>query len=420
VDGGLGNRCGLPEIMPPLNIALLHYSAPPIVGGVEAILGAHARLMSAAGHSVRVIAGRGEQGKEGQFVRIPLADSRHPRVLAVKAELDRGHIPDSFAALRDEIGAQLDSALREVDVLITHNVCSLHKNLALTAAIQQLTRTSTSLRLILWHHDLAWSTPRYRRELHDGLPWDLLRTDWGGLHVVVSEPRRRELAELLRLSVDSITVVPNGVDATALLGLQETTVGLSTHLGLWNAAPLLLTPVRITRRKNLELALQTLASLKQDLSDAKLVITGPPGPHNPTNVAYLRSLRRLRQQLGLEASAVFLADHYPGHLPHIVVADLYRMADALLLPSREEGFGIPLIEAALTRLPIFCADIPPLRELAGEEATYFHPDAKPDDVAELIAEHFRHDPQARLALRARSVYSWDAIYRLHLEPLLEA
>ena len=42
-------------------VALLHYSAPPVVGGVESVLGHHARLMADAGHQVRIVAGRGEQ-----------------------------------------------------------------------------------------------------------------------------------------------------------------------------------------------------------------------------------------------------------------------------------------------------------------------------------------------------------------------
>ena len=41
--------------------AILHYSAPPVVGGVEAVMLAHARTFVAAGLEVTVIAGRGEQ-----------------------------------------------------------------------------------------------------------------------------------------------------------------------------------------------------------------------------------------------------------------------------------------------------------------------------------------------------------------------
>ena len=71
-------------------IALLHYSAPPVVGGVESVLGHHARLLADAGHEVRIVAGRGEQiDPRIPFIHLPMADSRHPEVLAVKAELDR-------------------------------------------------------------------------------------------------------------------------------------------------------------------------------------------------------------------------------------------------------------------------------------------------------------------------------------------
>ena len=48
----------------------------------------------------------------------------------------------------------------------------------------------------------------------------------------------------------------------------------------------------------------------------------------------------------------------------------YRNARALLFPSKAEGFGLPIIEAAHFGLPIFCSDIPIFHEIAGEGATY--------------------------------------------------
>ena len=73
-----------------MNIALLHYSAPPVIGGVESVIGHHARLMARAGHTVRVIAGRGEQADpQVDFILIPLLDSRHPDILAIKEHENR-------------------------------------------------------------------------------------------------------------------------------------------------------------------------------------------------------------------------------------------------------------------------------------------------------------------------------------------
>ncbi|MDP2777937.1 MAG: glycosyltransferase, partial [Anaerolineales bacterium] len=90
----------------------------------------------------------------------------------------------------------------------------------------------------------------------------------------------------------------------------------------------------------------------------------------------------------------------------------------LLFPSREEGFGIPLIEAAFSHLPAFCADIPPLRELGLDDATFFSPDENPAKIAALLAEYFQSASPARLAMRARSSFRWEAIYHQHIAPIL--
>jgi glycosyltransferase involved in cell wall biosynthesis len=399
-----------------LHIALLHYSVPPIVGGVESVLAHHARLLSAAGHTVHLFAARGDGlSTEIPLIQLPLIDSRHPWVLTVKAALDRGEVPSDFELLTAEITRDLQTVLFDVDVLIAHNVCSLNKNLALTAAIARLDRP----RVILWHHDLAWTTPRYRAELHDGYPWDLLRTDWGARHVVVSDLRQRELAELLHLQIGSIAVVPNGIDQAAFYKLSPITLSLLQRIDLSLAAPILLLPVRLTPRKNIELALRTLAALRRMMPEAILIVTGPLGAHNPANAAYFQKLKDLRAELNLSGAAIFLAELIDAYLPDDVIADFYRLADALLMPSREEGFGIPIVEAAFSKLPVFCTDIEPLRALGLNEATTFSPDADPQAVAAQIADRLQHDPQYQLAVRLRRAYTWESIYARHIAPLLE-
>lgn len=408
--------------MTALTLALLHYSVPPIVGGVESVIAHHARLMADAGHTVRLVAGRGEAlGDRIPLVQVPLLDSRNPQVLAVRAELNAGRSPPGFGQLVETILAELDHALSGVDLLIAHNVCSLNKNLALTAALRQLNEANRAPRLILWHHDLAWTTPRYLPELHDGYPWDLLRSDWPrARQVVVSETRRYELANLLRIPLDRITVVPNGVETAHLLKLEPQTQTLAEAMRLAEAEPLLLLPVRITPRKNIEFALRLLVELRRHLPRAALLVTGPEGPHNPANADYRRQLLKLRDELGLGGAAHFAAEHTSEFLPDAVIGDFFRLADALFLPSREEGFGIPLIEAAFTRLPIFCSDIPPLRELAREEAAYFSLDAEPSTVAAMVRDRLLGDGAYRFGARARRAYSWKGIYSKHIERLLNS
>jgi glycosyltransferase involved in cell wall biosynthesis len=403
-----------------MKIDLIHYSSPPVVGGVESVLAYHARMMAEAGHSVRIITGRGEIFDPGiPVIQLEQVGSRHPDVLAIKRELDQGRLPEQYELLKNRLAEEIKEIVYRTDILIAHNVCSLNKNLPLTAALHRIGQESEHPKLILWHHDLAWTTPRYRPELYDGLPWDLLRTDWtNATQVVISQARRRELCELLGVPDERVRVIPNGLDLKEFFKLDEQSVRFIQQLRLDTAAPLLLLPVRITPRKNIEQALRILAALKSRFPKGMLVVTGPQGPHNPENVRYFNRLVALRDQLNLNGSAHFLAEIVDGFLPYTVIVDFYRLADALLMPSREEGFGLPVLETGLEGLPIFCSDILALRELAGEHASYFDPDADPQEIARLIGNVLTESRLYSMRCQVRNHYTWERIYSEQIQPLL--
>ena len=83
-------------------------------------------------------------------------------------------------------------------------------------------------------------------------------------------------------------------------------------------------------------------------------------------------LLRQRSRLGLDGVVSFLHELAGPDGEHPVddrtMAELYRMADLVLLPSESEGFGLPVLEAGLIRAPLVCADIPVLREVAADGA----------------------------------------------------
>jgi glycosyltransferase involved in cell wall biosynthesis len=158
----------------------------------------------------------------------------------------------------------------------------------------------------------------------------------------------------------------------------------------------------------------------------RLVITGPPGPHNPANAAYLAELQQLRHATGAPESIIFLYERYsdaqgqPLPVSDAMVADLYRLADGLLFPSRYEGFGIPMLEAGLVGLPIFCSAIPPLQASAGDAAHYFALDANPAAIARTIAETLRSEPRTRLRQHIRTTATWAVRYQRDVAPLIDA
>ncbi len=407
-----------------MRVGLLHYSGPPMVGGVEQTLLYHARELARLGHEPVLIVGQGAAPEPAVELRlIPELYSMHPRVMQSKAELDQGQTGEAFQELRRDLEAALRPAVADLSALIVHNALTLHKNLALTAALWALHQREALPRLVGWHHDLAWDRPGYRAELHPGEPWDLLRRPWPGVsNVVVSHAQRARLAGLYGVSADAIHVISPGVDPALTGRWTPLMQRLVSRLDLLAAEVVLLLPARVTRRKNIEFALPVLGELRRQMdTDVRLLVSGPPGPHNPANLTYLQELLDLRRELGLEGCAHFLyqlGGEEPLHVDDETMANLYAFSDALFFPSRNEGFGIPLLEAGLTRLPIFCSDISPFHESAGEGAHYFPLQAEPQSVAEMIAETLAADPAWTLRHRVLRRYTWGRIVSGQLLPLL--
>jgi len=404
-----------------MKIGLLHYSGPPTVGGVEQTLAFHAHHLASLGHEATLLVGSGAPFEQGIEVKVlPRLHSRHPDVMAVKQELDRGLVGESYRSLTDRIRQDLAEAGRPLDVLIVHNALSLHKNLPLTSALWNLQQAGAWRRMIGWHHDLAWTRPEYSAELHPGEPWELLRRPCPGVvQVTVSEAERRQLAELMALPLEAITVIPPGVDPAGFGRWSTRTRQLCVDLGLDRADLILLLPARVTRRKNIEMAIGITAALKAEgAADVRLLVTGPPGPHNPANRAYLDELMAQASGLSVSGQVHFLGAGDSPPLDDQTVAELFSLADALLFTSRAEGFGIPILEAGLARLPVFCTDIPPFRESGQGDVTYLSPDATPVDAAAVILRTLQADPAHRLRRRVLGEFTWLKLVRERLPPLL--
>ncbi len=122
--------------------------------------------------------------------------------------------------------------------------------------------------------------------------------------------------------------------------------------------------------KNLEALLLAWQELARRGSPPCLVLAGPPRAD---------AIRRYAEKLGVGKYIMLLR-----HLPRPQMPLLYRGALCLVLPSLAEGFGLPVIESMICGTPVACSDLPVLREITGEYATFFNP-LNPSDIAEKIA-----------------------------------
>jgi len=374
-----------------VKIALVHYTYLPVLGGVEIVMAEHARLFTEHGHEVTIICDQGA--------------SEDPRI---KVDL----LPD--AADAGELARALEPRMANMDVVMIHNVATMPFHLTLTEALWNLAKRLTSVRFVAWLHDLVACNPDYDLPSLAEWPWNALaRAHDRYRYVAVSELRQRQFRELTGAKS---TVIPNGVDPIRLLGLTDSIAELARVYDLPGREIVLLHPTRLLKRKNIELGLRVTAALKSAGRSCAYLITGAPDAQNPASMVYAEHLEEVRDELGLEEDALFLQAQAP--IPQRDLASLFVLADALFFPSRQEGFGLPVLEAALHRLPVFCAAIEPLSTLLSAGVTLFPLDAEPSQIALTVAARLGTTEawQARHQIRRR--YSWPAVFANYLAPLL--
>ena len=185
----------------------------------------------------------------------------------------------------------------------------------------------------------------------------------------------------------------------------------------------MLMPVRVTHAKNIELALKVVAALKEKNTPPKLVLTGPPDPHDAENMKYFDSLKALRHELGVDGEVRFVFESGPDpDKPFFIemktVGDLFRVSDLMFMPSHREGFGMPVLEAGLVGIPVVSTPVPAAEEIGGENVKIIDAEADPAEIAALILEWVDADKIYHLRRQVRQQYTWDAIFEKDIEPLL--
>ena len=371
----------------PVKIALIHYTAPPILGGVERVVGEQIRLLRSKGHHVSLACFEG-----GGF---DTADAL---------------IPLSRGSNRAEFAAYLSAALGSVDCVLLHNVGTMPFAPELTHALQSLARRHTQTRWICWVHDLAFGNPDYPGT-HQSAdhPYANGCTEWE--YIAISPLRAREVQQRLHIPCQ---VIPNGFDPAATLQLSAPVASLAENLGLWDADAVLLNPARLLPRKSLEAGIRMVHEIRSKGFDLRYLITGAADPHNPIHAEHALHLRDLVEALDLADSVHFLNDLLPVGPQEL--CGLYQIADAAFLSGAREGFGLPVLEAGAFGKPVFCPDAEPMNDLPGVLA--YPCEISISDLAEWLLRHLKGRETILARRQILRTYRWPSIYRSHIAPLL--
>lgn len=81
---------------------------------------------------------------------------------------------------------------------------------------------------------------------------------------------------------------------------------------------------------------------------------------------------------------------------------------------------MPVLEAGLVGMPVFCSAVPAALEIGGDDVVILDEADGPADVAERLLAWVEESPVHRLRRRVRELYTWESIFRHRIEPLLQA
>lgn len=152
-------------------------------------------------------------------------------------------------------------------------------------------------------------------------------------------------------------------------------------------------------RKNLSLALRAHARLPESIRQAfPLFIVGMSGWQHA--------------QLNGELKKAMASGHVclAGYLPDEQVAHLLAGARALIFPSLYEGFGLPLLEAMASGIPIITTRCSAMPEVAGEAGNYCQPDdpqGMRDAMCRLIEDHSHWQVCREAGLQQAALFTWE-------------
>lgn len=176
--------------------------------------------------------------------------------------------------------------------------------------------------------------------------------------VAISECTKRDIISYFHIPEDKIEVVYQGCDKSFLKSVSSSEKErVRKKYGL--PANYILNVGSIEDRKNVLLVVQAMKDLPEEW---KLVIVGKYTPYLDKVLEYV-NLHHLENRVMILNS-----------VPFVDLPAIYQMAGIFVYPSRFEGFGIPIVEALNSGVPVVAAKGSCLEEAGGPHSLYVHPD----------------------------------------------
>lgn len=218
-------------------------------------------------------------------------------------------------------------------------------------------------------------------------------------HIITfAEFTKQEMMRRYKISENTISIIPHSYDKKIFHGsysYQEVDEFLASH-GL--KKPYIVAIGRIDGRKNITRLIEAFKKIHSKHKEFSLVLAGPLG-------FFGNEIKK-----SWEASTISREIHYLSWISEYDKALLLQGADCFVFPTLYEGFGIPILEAQGSGVPVVCSSTTSLPEVAGKDAAVFFDPYSDEDMAEKIIYCITHPQERQLLIEHGKVnierFSW--------------
>ena len=229
-----------------------------------------------------------------------------------------------------------------------------------------------------------------------------------GKIIVPSEATKRDLIELFHVSSFKISVIPHGVEERFFQKL-ETGVGrreLGDKLSVTNSKfqtsnSYILFVGTIEPRKNVVRLIEAYSKLPEDITNQyNLVIAGQRGLGFEDVFLEISNLK-----LEIKSRVKLL-----NYVPEEKLPILYKRASLFVYPSLYEGFGLPVLEAMASGVPVVTSNISSMPEVVGEAGLLVNPYSVAeitDAIMEIVRDNAKASQISIAGMRRAAKFNWE-------------